>query len=271
MKKVCFIGGGNMATAMIAGLMKSYSNLACHVVEPAADTREKLVAQGAIAHARANRAAIENADAVVLAVKPQMLKDVCAQLAPHLRGELIVSIAAGTSVASIARWLALPIDRPRIARAMPNTPALVGRGMTGVYVSQTLSHADSDTAIALMESCGSVLRVADEAMIDAVTAVSGSGPAYVFHWIESMFAAAEAVGFSAPDARTLVLETLKGATALAESSPESPGVLRERVTSKGGTTAAALAVLEGRDVRGAMIEAVRAARDRGRELGEQAD
>jgi pyrroline-5-carboxylate reductase len=270
MKKICFVGGGNMATAMLAGLTRSNPSLECHVIEPFAEAREKLAALNVTTHAQASRAAVENADAIVLAVKPQMLMDACAQLAPHLRGELIVSIAAGTTIASIAAWIGSPTENaPRIVRTMPNTPALIGKGVTGVYAPPTLSPSDVETAVALMQSCGTVLRVNDEAMIDAVTAVSGSGPAYVFHWIESMLAAAQGVGFSAADARTLVLETLKGATALAEASNESPGVLRERVTSKGGTTAAALAVINERGVQQALIDAVRAARDRGRALGAQ--
>jgi pyrroline-5-carboxylate reductase len=270
MKKICFIGGGNMATAMLAGLAKSNPQLDRHVIEPFEEARARMSALCAYAHATVNRDAVANADAVVLAVKPQMLKEACAQLAPLLSGELIVSIAAGTTIASIAAWLGGALGPyTRIVRTMPNTPALIGQGMTGLYAPSNMADSDVSTAMTLMQSCGAVLRVNDESMIDAVTAVSGSGPAYVFHWIESMLAAAQAVGFSADDARTLVLNNLKGATALAEAATESPSVLRERVTSKGGTTAAALAVINERGVQQALIDAVRAARDRGRELGQQ--
>ena len=268
MKKICFVGGGNMASAMLAGLRREHPALLCHVIEPFAAARDKLMASGATVYASPDRAAVADADAVVLAVKPQMLKQACAELVPHLRGELIVSIAAGTRVASIARWLG---DHQRIVRTMPNTPALIGQGITGLYVPDALDAADVTTATELMRSTGPVVRVDSEAMIDAVTAVSGSGPAYVFHWIESMLAAAKGVGFTDADARTLVLATLKGTTALAEASDESPAVLRERVTSKGGTTAAALAVINERGVQQALIDAVRAARDRGAELGAMAD
>jgi pyrroline-5-carboxylate reductase len=233
MKKICFIGGGNMASAMLAGLVKAYPNIERHVIEPFAETRERIAASGAYVHASPVREAVVNADAVVLA--------------------------------SIALWLSGKTSR--IVRTMPNTPALVGKGITGVFAPPTLSANDVETAMTLMRSCGEVLRVDDEAMIDAVTAVSGSGPAYVFHWIESMIDAAKGVGFSDAAARTLVLATLKGATALAEASTESPATLRERVTSKGGTTAAALAVIDERGVKTALIDAVSAARDRGRALG----
>ncbi len=268
MKKICFVGGGNMASAMLAGLRKTNSSLDCHAIEPFPDAREKLAAIGVTVHATANRAAINGADAVVLAVKPQVLGAVCGELLPCLDGELIVSIAAGVRINTLARWLG---GHPRIVRTMPNTPALIGQGVTGIYAPDALSAADVATATELMQSTGAVVRVASEAMIDAVTAVSGSGPAYVFHWIEAMLAAATDAGFNNADARTLVLGTLKGATALAEASSESPGVLRERVTSKGGTTAAALNVLNDRGVAAALLHAVRAAKHRGAELGELMD
>ncbi len=270
MKKVCFLGGGNMASAMLAGLRRAHPAVVCHVIEPFAEARARLADSGAVLHESPNQAAVEGADAVVLAVKPQVLREACAALRAHLRGELVVSIAAGTTLGSIGQWLqsseeATPYTR--IVRTMPNTPALIGQGITGVYAPETLAAGDIEAALSLMRSCGEVVRVNDEAMIDAVTAVSGSGPAYVFHWIESMIAAAEGVGFNAADARTLVLATLKGATTLAAQSNEPPSVLRERVTSKGGTTAAALAVIGERGVQAALIDAVAAARDRGRELG----
>ena len=268
MKKICFVGGGNMASAMLAGLRKKHPTLDCHIIEPFAPAREKLLMLGVTVHDAANRAAVDGADAVVLAVKPQVLKQVCTELLPSFNGELIVSIAAGTRISTLGRWLN---HHTRIVRTMPNTPALIGLGITGLYAPPLVAAIDVATATELMQSTGPVLRVDSEAMIDAVTAVSGSGPAYVFHWIESMLAAAEGVGFHATDARTLVLATLKGATALAEASEESPSVLRERVTSKGGTTAAALAVINERGVHQALVDAVRAARDRGAELGDLLD
>ena len=257
-----------MAGAMLAGLRKKHPTLACHIIEPLAEARDKLASLGSTVHAAATPAAVAGADAVVLAVKPQVLGQVCAELLPCLNGELIVSIAAGVRIDTLSRWLG---GHPRMVRTMPNTPALIGQGVTGLFAPHDLSAADVATATALMQSTGVVVPVATEAMIDAVTAVSGSGPAYVFHWIEAMLAAAVDAGFSAADARTLVLGTLKGATALAEASDESPSVLRERVTSKGGTTAAALAVLNERGVADALLQAVRAAKHRGTELGEIMD
>lgn len=261
-----------MASAMLAGLRKQHPTLDCHIIEPVAEAREKLSGLGVTLHTFANQTAVLGADAVVLAVKPQVLKQVCVELLPCLNGELIVSIAAGIKIATLSRWLAgQQRDYQRIVRTMPNTPALIGQGVTGLFAPATVLAADVATATELMQSTGMVVAVASEAMIDAVTAVSGSGPAYVFHWIESMLAAAEDVGFNAADARTLVFGTLKGATALAEASAEPVSVLRQRVTSKGGTTAAALAVLNDHDAGGALREAVRAARDRGAALGNMLD
>jgi pyrroline-5-carboxylate reductase len=266
MKKITFIGGGNMATAIIAGLKQAQPSLEIHVVEPFAEARERVAKLDAHVYVSPSREAIENADAIVLATKPQTLKDACAQLAPHVNGELIVSIAAGTTIVSISAWF--EHKTLRIVRTMPNTPALIGKGITGVFAPATLAKDDVETAMQIMRSCGEVVRIDDESMIDAVTAVSASGPAYVFHWIESMIAAAKNVGFNDADARTLVLGTLEGATALAKASDESPATLRERVTSKGGTTAAALTVINERNVQQALIDAVEAARNRGRELGQ---
>ena len=268
MKKICFVGGGNMASAMLAGLRKKHPLIDCQIIEPFAAARERIEGPGVVAHPSACREAVADADAIVLAVKPQVLRQACAELLPFLNGELIVSIAAGIKVASLVRWLN---GHQRIVRTMPNTPALIGHGVTGIYASEHVSPADIAATTELMRSTGDVLTVDSEAMIDSVTAVSGSGPAYVFYWIESMLAAAEDAGFTASDARMLVLATLKGATALAEASDESASVLRERVTSKGGTTAAALAVLNERGVGDAIVQAVRAAKNRGAELGNSLD
>lgn len=276
MKKICFVGGGNMASAMLAGLRKTHPSLDCHLIEPFAEAREKLASLGVTVYASANRTAVAGADAVVLAVKPQVMKQVCGELLPCLNGELIVSIAAGIKIASLSRWLigqqrGQQRGHQRIVRTMPNTPALIGQGVTGLFAPDNLSATDVATATELMQSTGAVVPVASEAMIDSVTAVSGSGPAYVFQWIESMLTAAQDVGFSAVDAKTLVFGTLKGATALAEASDEPVSLLRARVTSKGGTTAAALAVLNDRGVGDAILEAVRAAKNRGAELGDLLD
>ena len=172
MKKITFIGGGNMASAMLAGLRKKHPTLDCHIIEPFPPAREKLAMLGVTVHEAASRAAIDGADVVVLAVKPQVLKQVCGQLLPCLNGELIVSIAAGTRISTLSRWLN---GHQRIVRTMPNTPALIGQGITGLYAPSVVAADDVATATDLMQSTDIVLRVESEDMIDAVTAVSGSG------------------------------------------------------------------------------------------------
>jgi pyrroline-5-carboxylate reductase len=191
---------------------------------------------------------------------------VCAELAPLLDRQLVVSIAAGVRVPDLSRWLA---GHSRVVRAMPNTPALIGAGMTGLYAPPTVSAAERESAGRVLAAVGQTLWVADEALIDAVTAVSGSGPAYVFLLIEAMQQAAAELGFSADEARLLSVATAQGAAQLAAQSPEPASVLRERVTSKGGTTAAALAVMAERGVRDAIAAGALAAAARSRELGLQ--
>ncbi|MCS6997437.1 MAG: pyrroline-5-carboxylate reductase [Casimicrobiaceae bacterium] len=267
MQRITLIGGGNMACALAAGLRKAEPALEINVVEPHPEQAARIAPLCRQVVAQSERALIEGADAVILAVKPQVLPEACAQLKPHLNGELIISIAAGTPIARIAQWLG---GHNRIVRTMPNTPALVGQAMTGLFAPSHLDAADVAIATRLLEACGRVLRVDDEARLDAVTAVSGSGPAYVFHWLESMLAAAESVGFTPEEAHELVMTTLRGSLTLAENSGESPATLRERVTSKGGTTEAALAVLAQHDVSAAYVAAVQAALRRARELASSA-
>jgi len=263
MKQVTFIGGGNMARALAQGLRRTMPATVIHVVEPSTAQHNGLQGVADRIVLAPDRQLVAGSDLVVLAVKPQSMATACAALTPCLAGELVLSIAAGTPIEQIARWLG---GHRRIARSMPNTPALVGQGMAGLFVPATLQAHDADRAEALLAACGQVMRVDSEAALDAITAVSGSGPAYVFHWIEAMTTAAENVGFSPEDASRLVLATLRGALALAEQSDESPATLRERVTSKGGTTAAALDVLTQRAVTSAYVAAVAAARRRAEEL-----
>ncbi len=263
MQLISFIGGGNMARALAQGLKRQYPGLRIHIVEPVVSQHTALAGLADAIATQASRDFLVGSEAIVLAVKPQTMAEACQALAPCLDGELVVSIAAGTPLARISAWLG---GHTRLVRCMPNTPALVGAGMSGLYAPEHLPTHDVRLATQLLEACGKVLQVAHEAEIDAITAVSGSGPAYVFHWLEAMFQAAEAVGFEPADARLLVLQTLRGALLLAEQSEEPPSVLRERVTSKGGTTAAAIAVLTERGVSDAYVEAVKAARKRAEEL-----
>ncbi len=263
---ICFIGGGNMATALIGGLLKrGHSAFNLHVIEINSANRKRLHNEFGV-HASADLA--EEAircDNVVLAVKPQQLREVALQMAPLLSGQLLISIAAGISARDLARWT----GTQNIVRAMPNTPALIRRGVTGLYALPQVSEEHRHAAQSILASVGNTLWLDDEAMMDAVTAVSGSGPAYVFYFIEAMQQAACELGFGEEDARRLVLDTFSGATKLADGSPESISMLRERVTSKAGTTERALLDMEAHHVRKHIIGAVHAAAARAREMGDE--
>jgi pyrroline-5-carboxylate reductase len=266
MHKVSFIGGGNMAAAIIGGLIGSGTQPAdIEVVEVNADARAQLAARfGVVPHSDISQARLHAL--IVLAVKPQSLPEVAATLASHLAGQLVVSIAAGVRVADLSRWLG---GHERIVRAMPNTPALVQAGITGLYASSAINQEARSQAEAVLRAVGRVVWVDDETQLDAVTAVSGSGPAYVFYCIESLEAAGVAQGLAPATARQLALQTFFGAAKLALESGEEPAVLRQRVTSKGGTTERGIAALEAAAVRRAIGQAVEAASRRSAELGDE--
>lgn len=263
--KISFLGGGNMAHALIGGLVKQgYSTADIKVIELSADGRARLQsAFGVQVFAGPEDAALE-ADVLVLAVKPQQMRAALAPLAGRLRQQLVVSIAAGLRLDAIGRWLG---GYGRLVRTMPNTPALIGAGVTGLYAAPQVSGAERAAAEQVLAAVGSTVWVAEESQMDGVTAVSGSGPAYVFYFIEALEAAALAQGFDGPAARKLALETVLGAARLAAGSDESPAVLRQRVTSPGGTTERALASLEADGVAASVVRAVQAAQARGQELG----
>jgi pyrroline-5-carboxylate reductase len=264
--KVAFIGGGNMATALIGGMLKKGwppENLS--VVEIDAGARERVERDLGVAAHETLEAGIASAECITLAVKPQSTREVASAVAAHAPGKLVLTIAAGIRVRDLARWLG---GHSRIVRAMPNTPALALAGMTGLYASAEVGGDDRARAEAIMSAAGSTLWVDDESRIDAITAISGSGPAYVFYFLESLEQAAAKLGFDPQSARTLALQTFAGAVKLAAESPEAVSTLRARVTSKGGTTERALATLDARGVRDAIIEAAAAAAERSRELGE---
>lgn len=264
--KIVFLGGGNMASALVGGMLeRGFAAAQIVVVELARERRDWLVQTFGVGVA-ADVGVVPGADALVLAVKPQQMREALAPLAGRLGGALAISVAAGLRVADLARWLG---GHERVVRAMPNTPALIGAGVTGMYAPPAVDAAGRGLAERILSAVGSVVWVEDEARMDAVTAVSGSGPAYVFHFIEALEAAAVARGFDAHTARRLALDTVLGAAKLAASSEDSPGVLREKVTSKGGTTAAALAVFGEGDLLGLVGRAVAAAEARGRELGDE--
>jgi len=265
--KISFIGGGNMATALIGGLAEKLTaggNI--HVVDLNADALQKLQTQFGVSTAQRIDAAIERCDVIVLAVKPQQMKEVTAQLKPHVSKQLVLSIAAGIRAADLARWLN---GHKAIVRTMPNTPALIGKGISGMTASAGVSEEQRAAADAIMRAVGPTVWVDDEALLDPVTAVSGSGPAYVFYFIEAMHQAACELGLSEEQGRQLAIATFVGASQLAEQSAEPLSVLRERVTSKGGTTYAALTSMEAGGVKDAIVRAIKAASARGKELGEE--
>jgi pyrroline-5-carboxylate reductase len=262
---ITFIGGGNMATALAGGLAaKGFAARAMKVVEVLPEARKRLADALGVATFAAPAQAAPYGDVVVLAVKPQQMREVARAVAPHLTGELVLSIAAGIRLVDLGRWLG---GYARLARCMPNTPALIGLGVTGLYARPEVAPAQRAHAQAVLEAVGEVIWVDDEAMLDPVTAVSASGPAYVFYLIEALERAAREVGFDAAAARKLAIGTFRGAAELAARSSESPATLRERVTSKGGTTERALASLRADKIDDAMRRAVNAANERARELG----
>ncbi len=263
---ISFIGGGNMATALIGGLSRQAGNPhRFRVVEPVATQRDALGTRfGAHCFEIPCAEALE-AEVIVFAVKPQQMREVARRCAPLLRGQLVISIAAGIRAVDLSRWLG---GHQRIVRTMPNTPALIGLGITGMAMLDGGSPDDRQVAEAILGAVGSTVWVDDESKLDAVTAVSGSGPAYVFRFIEAVEQAGVALGLPAAEARQLTIATFVGAAQLAAQSDEPPSVLRERVTSKGGTTAAALGVMAAGGL-GELIErALAAACARGAEMGE---
>jgi pyrroline-5-carboxylate reductase len=261
---ITFIGGGNMAGAIISGLVRTGGHRLA-VVEPNADKCAELVARFGVEAGGELPARFGPDQIVVLAVKPQQLKEVCLALAGRLDGALVISIAAGIRYQALARWL----GSERIVRVMPNTPALVGRGVSGVFAPDTLAASDIEAAQTVMRSVGSVQRLAQESGIDDITAVSGSGPAYVFYFIESMIEAARDVGFDAATARELVLSTFEGAAALARDSDLDVAQLRQNVMSKGGTTERAILRFEEEGVKQAIVAGAMDCRARSVELGQQ--
>jgi pyrroline-5-carboxylate reductase len=265
--KISFVGGGNMATALIGGLAGKLADSGdIHVVDPNAAALDKLQQQFGVSSASQIDAAIDHSDVIVLAVKPQQMREVAAQLRPHVSQQLVLSIAAGIRGSDLSRWLG---GHGAIVRTMPNTPALIGQGITGMVALAGVSPAQRDAAEAIMRAVGATVWLDDEALIDPVTAVSGSGPAYVFYFIEAMQQAAQEMGLSPEQGTQLAIATFTGAAQLAAQSPEPVAVLRERVTSKGGTTYAALTSMENSGVKQAIIAAMKAAAARGRELGEE--
>lgn len=264
--RIAFIGGGNMASAIIGGLRRQGLPAAqLQVVEPFEAARAALDSQHGIAALPAASAALAGCDLLVWAVKPQSFRAAAAPVAPHTGGALQLSVMAGIRAADIAT----ASGGTRIVRCMPNTPALVGRGMTGLFASGGVSAADRQLAEAVIGTTGQTLWVEQEQQLDAVTALSGSGPAYVFYFLEAMQQAGAELGLSPEQARRLAVATFAGGAHLAAESTETLATLRERVTSKGGTTHAALTALQQAGVGPAFVQAMHAACARARELGDE--
>ncbi len=266
--RIAFIGGGNMAAALIGGLIRTgYPPQDLLAVEIDAARREALARDLGIAVAPAPDAQLAQFDVLVLAVKPQQMKEACSALRPFVGEQLVVSIAAGIRIAHLVRSL----GTERIVRSMPNTPALIGRGISGLVAAASVTPEQRAQAARILQAVGTVVWFDDESQLDAVTAISGSGPAYVFYFIEALIQAGREMGMTDEQSRRLAIETLLGASHLAAESGEPPETLRARVTSKGGTTAAAIAVMDADQIKARIVAALRAAQRRAAEMGDEFD
>jgi pyrroline-5-carboxylate reductase len=265
-RRLAFIGGGNMAAALISGLTKRGLPAARVVVaDPSHDQLKRLVQDYGIEAAADNAGAVQGAEVVILAVKPQQMRSVAQGLAPHLADSrpLVISVAAGIPHAALARWFGPQVP---VIRTMPNRPALNGFGATGLYAPEAVSAAYRALAESIMAAVSATVWVQHESQMDTVTALSGSGPAYFFLFMEALEAAAHERGLPTEIAHRLTLETAFGAAQMARQSKDSLALLREQVTSKGGTTAAALEVLNAAGLRAIVGHAVAAADRRSAEL-----
>lgn len=266
---IAFVGGGNMARSLVGGLISGgCSPEALWVADPFAAQLDALREKFAVHLTENNAEAAQHAEIIVLAVKPQTMREAVQSIRDVVRKNrpLVISIAAGIAVPAIQRWLGGDFA---IVRAMPNTPALVRSGASALYANEHVSEAQKEKAESILRAVGIVQWVDNEALMDAVTALSGSGPAYFFQLMEMLENAGKSLGLPADTARLLTLQTAYGAARMALESSDSTATLRERVTSPGGTTEAAFKVLEAADIRGSYKRALNAARDRGRTLSKE--
>lgn len=268
-KRIAFVGGGNMATCLVGGLIHRGAMAATIVVADPADTqRERLERELGVQTDSSNASAVREADVIVLAVKPQQMAEAARSIAPIVaaRRPLVISIAAGIRLADLARWLGPGVP---LVRTMPNLPALIDAGVTALYAAPDVGEEARADAEAILATCGKTVWVDREELMDVVTAVSGTGPAYFFLLLEVLQAAAVELGIDPVTARTLCIETAQGAGEMAARSPVDPATLRLQVTSKGGTTAAAMDVLEAAGMRAIFARAVAAAAHRSSELAQE--
>jgi pyrroline-5-carboxylate reductase len=268
-KKISFIGGGNMAQALISGLIScGVKPEQVTIADPSDEIRQQLAAKGlnTVDPTADPKAAVVDADVVVLAVKPQVMKPVVSGFADALDNQLVISVAAGLSTELLSGMLG---GYGNIVRAMPNTPAMIQMGATGLYGTDDITDAQKQLATAVMEASGLVMWVEDEAQMHAVTAVSGSAPAYVFYFIESMVDGAVALGLDKEQASALAMQTVLGAAKMAMGSDDAPAELRRKVTSPNGTTQAAIESLQANEVGRQIAEAMKACSDRSQALSEE--
>jgi pyrroline-5-carboxylate reductase len=263
--RIAFLGGGNMASALIGGLLKKGIDASwISVIEVSPAARERLAARHGVRASSAPDAATQKADTLVLAVKPQDLRPAAAVLAGTVRDKLVVSIAAGVRLDALSRWLG---GHRKLVRCMPNTPALIGAGISGLYALPEVSQDERKRTETILGAVGEVVWLSEERLLDPVTAVSGSGPAYVFWFIEQLAESAKKMGIPADAALKLALHTVLGAAKLAAGSEESPAELRKNVTSKGGTTEAALKMFDEEQLAQRFARALEAASRRGADIG----
>lgn len=267
---IAFIGGGNMASALIAGLLaKGQPSSLLHVVETDAEKLADFQAKGLNTYNANNiddtKHAIEKADVVVLAVKPQVIKDVLLPVKDSWGEQVVISIAAGIGTDSLAEWLGPQV---KLVRAMPNTPAMIQMGATGLYATAGVSEAEQQLAQQVMSAAGLVLWVDDEDLLHAVTAISGSAPAYFFYMLEHMIATGEQLGLTQTQATALAMQTALGSAQMALTSHDTPAVLRRKVTSPNGTTQAAIEVMDNQQMGTTIANAMQACVARSRELSQ---
>ena len=268
-KKISFIGGGNMAQALISGLVScGVKPSLITVADPSSEAREQLAAKGlnTVDPTADAKAAVIDADIVVLAVKPQVMKAVVSSFADVLDKQLVISVAAGLSTELLSDMLG---GYDNIVRAMPNTPAMIQMGATGLYGTDNISAEQKQLATAVMEASGLVMWVDNEEQMHAVTAVSGSAPAYMFYFIEAMVDGAVALGLDKEHASALAMQTMLGAAKMAMGSEDAPSELRRKVTSPNGTTQAAVESMQANDIGGQIGEAMQACYDRSQALSEE--
>jgi pyrroline-5-carboxylate reductase len=262
---IVFIGGGNMAGAMVGGMIQhGYNASQISIVEIEVQQQQRLVEKYGVTVTASIADGMQNSDIIVLAVKPQQLHAAISDSAPLFQNKLVISIAAGIRAEDLSRWLN---QHKLIIRAMPNTPALIGKGITGLYALPRVNAQQKEQATKIMEGIGTVIWVDKEVQLDAVTALSGCGPAYVFYFLEAMQQAGTEQGLAADTAKQLAVQTFLGAAYLAAHSDDTLATLRKRVTSKGGVTEQALLSMEQSEIKKAFIRAMQIAYDRSQEMG----